>query len=102
MDRVAVIGMVFRFPGGAESEKKLWDALVSGDDLVSEIDGSRWAVDTLQHPKRSEPGRSITFSAGVLSRIDEAHQQDVPITNYGITIAKLSGILDSIALPAPR
>jgi [FeFe] hydrogenase H-cluster maturation GTPase HydF len=38
----------------------------------------------------------------VLSRIDEAQQQDVPITNYGITIAKLSGILDSIALPAPR
>lgn len=38
----------------------------------------------------------------VLSRIDEAQQQGVPITNYGVTIAKLSGILDSIALPAPR
>ena len=71
MDRVAVVGMAFRFPGGAESEKTLWDALVGGEDLVSEIDGSRWAVDTLQHPKRSEPGRSITYSAGVLSRIDE-------------------------------
>ncbi|MDE2255111.1 MAG: acyltransferase domain-containing protein, partial [Betaproteobacteria bacterium] len=70
LDHVAVIGMAFRFPGGAESEKKLWDALIDGEDLVSEIDNSRWAVDTLQHPKRSEPGRSITFSAGVLSRID--------------------------------
>lgn len=38
----------------------------------------------------------------VLSRIDEAQQQGVPITNYGVTIAKMSGILDSIALPAPR
>lgn len=38
----------------------------------------------------------------VLSRIDEAREQGVPITNYGVTIAKLSGILDSIALPAPR
>lgn len=25
----------------------------------------------MQHPKRAEPGRSVTFSAGVLSRIDE-------------------------------
>lgn len=38
----------------------------------------------------------------VLSRIDEARQQGVPITNYGITIAHLTGILDKIALPAPR
>ncbi|MBO9553344.1 [FeFe] hydrogenase H-cluster maturation GTPase HydF [Cellulomonas sp.] len=38
----------------------------------------------------------------VLSRIDEAREQGVPITNYGITIAHLSGILDSIALPDPR
>ena len=38
----------------------------------------------------------------VLSRIDEAREQGVPITNYGITIAHLSGILGDIALPAPR
>ena len=36
----------------------------------------------------------------VLSRIDEAREHGVPITNYGITIAHLSGILDQIALPA--
>lgn len=38
----------------------------------------------------------------VLSRIDEAQEHGVPITNYGITIAHLSGILDQIALPAAR
>lgn len=38
----------------------------------------------------------------VLSRIDEAREHGVPITNYGITIAHLSGILDKIALPAAR
>ena len=38
----------------------------------------------------------------VLSRIDEAREIGVPITNYGITIAHLSGILDRIALPAAR
>ncbi|WP_024285536.1 [FeFe] hydrogenase H-cluster maturation GTPase HydF [Cellulomonas sp. KRMCY2] len=38
----------------------------------------------------------------VLSRIDEAQTLGVPITNYGITIAYLSGILDKISLPGPR
>lgn len=35
----------------------------------------------------------------VLSRIAKAKDAGVPITNYGITIAKLSGILDKIQLP---
>lgn len=35
----------------------------------------------------------------VLSRIAKAQAAGVPITNYGITIAKLSGILDKIKLP---
>ena len=34
----------------------------------------------------------------VLSRIRRAQAQGVPITNYGIAIAKLTGILDQIAL----
>lgn len=38
----------------------------------------------------------------VLSRIREAHELGIPITNYGITIAYLSGILDQISLPRPR
>lgn len=32
----------------------------------------------------------------ILSRIDKAHEQSVPITNYGIVIAYLSGILDDV------
>lgn len=38
----------------------------------------------------------------VLSRIDEAQTLGVPITNYGITIAYLSGILDKISIPGLR
>ncbi len=38
----------------------------------------------------------------VLSRIQEATEIGLPITNYGITIAYLSGILDKISLPAAR
>lgn len=63
--------MAFRFPGDLADEQSLWNALKTGRDLVSQVPSERWAVDELRHPKRAEPGRSNTFSAGVLSRIDE-------------------------------
>ncbi|RHF91485.1 [FeFe] hydrogenase H-cluster maturation GTPase HydF [Roseburia sp. AM23-20] len=34
----------------------------------------------------------------VLSRIDRAKKQQVPMTNYGVTIAHLTGILDKISM----
>lgn len=63
--------MAFRFPGDLSDEQSFWQALKEGRDAVGQLGEERWAVDVLRHPKRSEPGRSITFSAGVLSRIDE-------------------------------
>ncbi len=68
---IAIVGVALRFPGDLSDLPSFWKALMEGADLVTEIDASRWAVKGLDHPKRSEPGRSITFSAGVLSRIDE-------------------------------
>lgn len=35
----------------------------------------------------------------MLSRIVRAHEQGVPITNYGLAIAHLQGILDKVSLP---
>jgi len=35
----------------------------------------------------------------MLSRIERAQQQSIPITNYGLAIAKLQGILDEVSLP---
>jgi len=68
---VAIIGIAFRFPGDLSDEHSFWNALKEKRDLISQIPADRWAINELQHLKRSEPGRSITFSAGVLSRIDE-------------------------------
>lgn len=69
--QVAIVGIAFRLPGNMESESALWRALLEKQDLVSQVPDWRWATSELQHVKRKEPGRSITFSAGVLSRIDE-------------------------------
>jgi phthiocerol/phenolphthiocerol synthesis type-I polyketide synthase C len=68
---VAIIGVAFRFPGDLKNEDDFWGALKLKRNLVTQIPADRWAVDELQHEKRSEPGRSITYSAGVLSRVDE-------------------------------
>lgn len=68
---IAIVGIAFRFPGDLADNSSLWKALTQKKDLVTQVPDDRWANSEFRHPKRSEPGRSITFSAGVLSRIDE-------------------------------
>lgn len=68
---IAVVGFAFRFPLDQADEEEFWSALMRGQDFITEVPVQRWATDELQHPKRSEPGRSVTYAAGVLSRIDE-------------------------------
>ncbi len=71
INAIAITGIAFRFPGDLADDTSLWEALKQKKDLVTQVPGDRWASSELQHTKRSEPGRSITFSAGVLSRVDE-------------------------------
>lgn len=66
---IAIIGMGFRFPGHVHDEKSMWSMLTSGTSAITEIPESRWPVSELQHPDRSEPGRSVTFAAGVLDNV---------------------------------
>ena len=55
---IAVIGMACRLPGGIDSPKQLWDALLRGDDMVTEIPSDRWDVDEYYDPEPGVPGRS--------------------------------------------
>ncbi len=66
---IAIVGMSLRLPGGICSADDLWRALCDGRDLVTEIGDDRWPVGLLTHPRRNEPGRSVTFNAGVIERI---------------------------------
>ncbi|MDT5355813.1 MAG: polyketide synthase 5, partial [Mycobacterium sp.] len=56
---VAVIGMACRLPGGIDSPERLWEALLRGDDLVTEIPPDRWDADEYYDPEPGVPGRSV-------------------------------------------
>src|SRR3954447_9573406 len=57
---IAVIGMACRLPGGIESPEQLWDALLRGDDLVTEVPRDRWDNDEYYDPESSVPGRTAS------------------------------------------
>jgi polyketide synthase 5 len=57
---IAVIGMACRLPGGIESPEQLWEALLRGDDLVTEIPPERWDADEYYDAEPGVPGRSVS------------------------------------------
>ena len=57
---VAVIGMACRLPGGIDSPERLWEALLRGDDLVTEVPPDRWDVDDYYDPEPGVPGRTVS------------------------------------------
>ncbi|HKM69366.1 MAG TPA: polyketide synthase, partial [Stellaceae bacterium] len=66
---IAIVGASCRFPGAGDLEG-FWRLLVSGRDAVSEVDPQRWSTRFYFHPDRSEPGKSYTWAAGLITGID--------------------------------
>jgi len=57
---IAVVGMACRLPGGIDSPERLWESLVRGDDLVTEVPPDRWDADEYYDPQPGVPGRSVS------------------------------------------
>ena len=57
---IAVVGMACRLPGGIDSPHKLWEALLRGDDLVTEIPADRWDADEIFDAEKGVAGRSVS------------------------------------------
>ncbi|WP_198670857.1 sulfolipid-1 biosynthesis phthioceranic/hydroxyphthioceranic acid synthase [Mycolicibacterium smegmatis] len=57
---VAVIGMGCRLPGGVDSPERLWQALLRGDDAVTEVPPDRWDADDFYDAQPGVPGRSVS------------------------------------------
>jgi polyketide synthase 3/4 len=52
--------MACRLPGGIDSPRRLWEALLRGEDLVGEIPAARWDVDHFYDPEPAVAGRSVS------------------------------------------
>ena len=66
---IAIVGASCRFPG-APSLEAFWELLVSGTDAISEVDAGRWSTRFYYHPTYGEPGKSYTWSAGLIPDVD--------------------------------
>src|SRR5438874_911945 len=66
---IAIVGAACRFPG-ADDLEGFWRLLASAGDAVSEVDDRRWSTRFYYHPNRGEPGKSYTWSAGLITGVD--------------------------------
>lgn len=69
---------------------------ISPDLNIEVVSGHEFPQDLTSYDLVIHCGACMFNSRHVLNRIARARIQDVPITNYGITIAALTGILDRI------
>lgn len=65
-------------------------------DIVS---GNDFPEDLTAYDLIIQCGACMFNRAYVLARIERAKRQDVPMTNYGVAIAHLTGILEQVTMP---
>lgn len=71
-----------------------------GEELqIDMVAGDKFPEDLNRYDLIIHCGACMFNRRHVLSRIAQATEAGVPITNYGITMAKLNGILDKIQIP---
>ena len=86
--------------GGAEaSAKAVCDPIHTGNLTIDIAAGNDFPEDLSRYALIIHCGACVATRTLVRSRIRKALLAGVPITNYGIALAKLQGILDRIVLP---
>lgn len=75
VEKIAIVGMGCRFPGGANDPEKFWDILVNGKDATSDIPNDRWEVEKFYNPNKSQPGKHYMYHGGFLDRVYEFDEQ---------------------------
>lgn len=70
-----------------------------GNVDIQFVRGSDFPDDLKEYDLIIHCGSCMFNRALVLSRVKRAKEQGVPMTNYGITIAKVNGILDKVTIP---
>src|SRR5450432_3096891 len=74
-DRIAIIGVGCRFPGGVSSKDALWKLLVEGREGIIEVPPDRWNVERYYDAEPGVAGKSIALRGGFIDAIDQFDPQ---------------------------
>ncbi|MYX17926.1 amino acid adenylation domain-containing protein [Streptomyces sp. SID8374] len=70
-DKVAIVGMGCRLPGGASDHRTFWRNLMAGKDCITPTPPDRYDVTTLGSRFRDKPGRLVGSRGGYIDGFDE-------------------------------
>ncbi len=74
-ERIAIIGVGCRFPGGVNCADSLWKLLVEGREAVVEVPPDRWNVERFYDAEPGIAGKSIAKRGGFIDGIDQFDPQ---------------------------
>src|ERR1700758_4148621 len=74
-ERIAIIGIGCRFPGGVNDADSFWKLLVEGRDAVVDVPADRWSVERYFDPEPGLPGKTFVKRGGFLDQIDQFDPQ---------------------------
>src|SRR6202166_2282148 len=74
-DRIAIIGIGCRFPGGVNDIESFWSLLVEGGEAVSDVPPDRWNIERFYDAEPGIVGKSIARRGGFVDGIDQFDRQ---------------------------
>ena len=74
-ERIAIIGIGCRFPGGVNDCESFWKLLVEGREGVCDVPADRWNVERFYDPEPGLHGKSIAKRGGFVEGIDRFDPQ---------------------------
>lgn len=70
-EKIAIIGIGCRFPGGACDHRAFWQNLLDGKDCITPTPHDRYDVTTLGSRDKAKPGRLVAGRGGYIDGFDE-------------------------------
>ncbi|MEO7100065.1 MAG: SDR family NAD(P)-dependent oxidoreductase [Luteolibacter sp.] len=74
-ERIAIIGIGCRFPGGVNDTESFWKLLVEGREGVCDVPADRWNVERFYDPEPGLVGKSVAKRGGFIEGIDQFDPQ---------------------------
>lgn len=68
-NKIAIIGIGCRFPGGGDAPEKFWENLMNGVDAIKEVPLDRWNIEDYYNPSYEAQGKITTKYGGFLNDI---------------------------------